>query len=968
MKAKEIVASWENKFSFIKGSADKPGLRAPQIGALHALMAHIENPKEPAIVVMPTGTGKTETMLSFLVANQCEKVFVVVPSDALRKQTYRKFHSLGLLRKIGIVPSDICMPIVKCVETQLDKDEWVKAVEESNVVITTMALANLMPTEIIKYLAANVSHLFVDEAHHSQAETWNKFINSFSSEKVFLFTATPFRNDGQRIKGKIIFNYPLRKAQEDGYYQKIDFCSVYEFTQEESDQKIAEKAVEILKRDIEAGYDHIMMARCATKQRAEVIFKYYAKYPQYSPIIVYSGMVGAGKALRDIKNKKHRIIVCVNMLGEGYDLPQLKIAAMHDNKQSLAVTLQFIGRFTRTNEDHLGNATFITNIALPPLAEEINELFRQDADWNYLLPKLNDTASNEQESIRDFVSKFNGDLNTQISLENIRPAMSAIVYQASDTTTYFNNWREAVSNINKYDYALSAMSDEFLIVVLGRSSNVIWGDTQIVKDLNWDAIIVYFNAKTRNIYLNSSMNINGERFLEKIFPSGISLYSGECVFRVFHNVNRLSLFSVGARMPHGKDVSFQSYYGRSVEDGVDKMSQGNLLKNNLFGVGFREGSKISIGCSAKGKIWSRERADLLQFKDWCNSIGNLIADESIDTNTVMTNMLESSIVRQFRSSYPLCLDWNPEEYERYSLLVDIDGKKVFFDEMDFLIENVDRHNSKILFSLCHEENKCKIEMAFDESGKLGYQNVSDKKIAFVRGASEMNVSDYFAIDPLTIFYADDTIQYGNRVCIPRSKPSTIDDDSIDAISWDGVDLSKESMKHPIIKESIQYHIFKTIESHYAFVIDDDGSGEVADLVGINEYTDLIDITLFHLKFAKAGKVSNDINNLYQVCGQAQKSARWKHLRGDHMFNRLLGHDQSKTRAGKGSSLLKGSLDQLKRLKEKAYNRKRLVFHVVIVQPGMSKRTATDEMRLLLGVTKKYLFETAHIDCRVICSE
>ena len=90
------------------------------------------------------------------------------------------------------------------------------------------------------------------------------------------------------------------------------------------------------------------------------------------------------------------------MLGEGYDLPHLKIAAVHDNKQSLAVTLQFIGRFTRTNEDHLGNATFITNIALPPLAEEINELFRQDADWNYILPKLNDTASNEQESIRDF--------------------------------------------------------------------------------------------------------------------------------------------------------------------------------------------------------------------------------------------------------------------------------------------------------------------------------------------------------------------------------------------------------------------------------------------------------------------------------------------------------------------------------------------------------------------------------------
>ncbi|WP_346763412.1 hypothetical protein [Escherichia sp. E4694] len=38
------------------------------------------------------------------------------------------------------------------------------------------------------------------------------------------------------------------------------------------------------------------------------------------------------------------------MLGEGYDLPNLKIAALHDHHKSLAVTLQFIGRFTRVNK------------------------------------------------------------------------------------------------------------------------------------------------------------------------------------------------------------------------------------------------------------------------------------------------------------------------------------------------------------------------------------------------------------------------------------------------------------------------------------------------------------------------------------------------------------------------------------------------------------------------------------------
>ena len=55
-------------------------------------MAHIEDGEESTIVVMPTGTGKTETMQAFMVSNLCQKVFVIVPSDALRTQTYKKIQ------------------------------------------------------------------------------------------------------------------------------------------------------------------------------------------------------------------------------------------------------------------------------------------------------------------------------------------------------------------------------------------------------------------------------------------------------------------------------------------------------------------------------------------------------------------------------------------------------------------------------------------------------------------------------------------------------------------------------------------------------------------------------------------------------------------------------------------------------------------------------------------------------------
>ena len=47
-------------------SAARQGLRRPQLGAVHAVLGDWTTGRyEPATVVMPTGTGKTETMVAF---------------------------------------------------------------------------------------------------------------------------------------------------------------------------------------------------------------------------------------------------------------------------------------------------------------------------------------------------------------------------------------------------------------------------------------------------------------------------------------------------------------------------------------------------------------------------------------------------------------------------------------------------------------------------------------------------------------------------------------------------------------------------------------------------------------------------------------------------------------------------------------------------------------------------------------
>jgi superfamily II DNA or RNA helicase len=969
-----IVNSWKGQFCFKREIGSSKGLRSPQIGALHAILAHIETDDDkPAIVVMPTGTGKTETMLSFMVANLCKKLLIIVPSDALRTQIADKFETLGMLPIIGVVPETIAKPIVKKITSSLTTEEWESVLDSSNVVVTTMALASGIEPRAIKIIADRVSYLMVDEAHHSKAQTWISFINYFPANKILLFTATPYRNDGKKLRGKFIYNFSLRQAQEQGYYDTINYLPILEYTKEDADKAIAKRAVEQLEGDCSLGYDHILMARCKDKKRANEVFEIYKKYSQFNPIVVYSGIENGSKRLNNIKDGKHRIIVCVNMLGEGYDLPQLKIAAIHDEKQSLAITLQFIGRFTRTQGKKYGNASFITNIAYPPIAEEINRLYQYDADWNCILPRLSESSISKEKDLEEFLSDINGDLSEDFSLMDIHPALSAVVYTTETTTTYFSNWEKGLCNANSYDIKKYATSNDMLVVVLGKFIDVKWGGIQNVRNLTWDIIVVYFDAIHRRAFINSSLDLNADIFMSEIFERPEKI-EGEQMFRVFANIDRIRLNQFGAKPHQGKDVSYQSFVGQSVQDAIDDLTQGKFLKNNLFGIGYKLGRKSSIGCSLKGKVWSREHGNLLEFKKWCNEIGKLITDDSINFNAILKNTLKSEIVESIpQGSTALTVDWNHQIYERGNLVIRYGRDESFFDEYDLSV--VSNDSTGILFSLSKEGKLFEIEFSINNGDgkpicsyirKNGDLNIP---LEFIIDSKVMLVNEFFCHYSPTFFFADNSTLDGFYRVEPRNEPDCINDSLIQTRDWKGVNIKHESQKsEPYITDSIQYYMIRNIEDKYNFIVDDDGSGEIADIIGINSSETEITIDLYHLKYANDGKVSNDINNLYVVCGQAQKCLRWKYTPGDVFFKHILSRNQIRIKRNESARIIKGCEKDIVKLREQAWNRKEMKFRVFIVQPGMSKANATKEIKQLLGCTLQYLKQVANIPLQVICSE
>lgn len=252
-----------------------------------------------------------------------------------------------------------------------------------HVVVTTSHIAGQCHEVVQRRMAELCPYLFIDEAHHAEAPTWLSFKTKFSSNQILQFTATPFREDGKPVDGKIIFRYPLRRAQEEGYFTPIRFTPVTEFNPRRSDQAIAEKAVEQLRLD--RPYNHILMARVGSVERAAQVFPLYQRYTEFNPVQLHTG-IKSKSAREEIRRKvvsgESKIVVCVDMLGEGFDLPELKIAAFHDIRKSLAVTLQLAGRFTRSRPD-LGSATFIANIADVDVRDELRKLYTRDPDWNH---------------------------------------------------------------------------------------------------------------------------------------------------------------------------------------------------------------------------------------------------------------------------------------------------------------------------------------------------------------------------------------------------------------------------------------------------------------------------------------------------------------------------------------------------------------------------------------------------------
>ncbi|NPT70818.1 DEAD/DEAH box helicase family protein [Paraburkholderia sp. RL16-012-BIC-B] len=909
---------------------------------------------------------------------------VAAQTDALRTQIANKFLTLGLLKAPGstILAKSAHYPVVGVLEHNVvTLDALSTFFEACNVVVTTSHIAGQLSSEFQSRIAELCTHLFIDEAHHSEAPTWKRFKAQFGQRRVLQFTATPFRDDDQLIDGKIIYRYPLRQAQRDGYFQPITFRSVFEFNENRADRAIANATIRELDNDT-TGL-HVAMARAFDIPRAKQVFEIYEAIGRYNPILLHSKLksVERREALEKLMSGQSRLVVCVDMLGEGFDMPELKIAAFHDVRKSLPVTLQLAGRFTRTRPD-LGGATFIANVANAGVRQELEKLYSQDPDWNELLPELSDTAIDNQIQARSFLEGFEP-FSGEIPIQEIKPATSMVVYRTRCSVWKPNDYHKGLQGLTPSDKVCHTVNhtENMLVVVVGASKPVPWTEIEAVRDWEWELLVAIWDKERQLLYIHGSSKSGEYRTMAKVLcGDDVQLIQDPDLYRCFNGVKRLLLTNLGMNEQFGRQIRYIARMGADVAARLSESSKKTARRAVISGVGFEKGATATIGATKRGRVWSFQRLRLESFARWCKHIGSKVIDETIDPEEVLRGTLIPKLVKERPAIVPIAVEWPDCIYQEQESVYSIQlGGAPATEFWNLGIELVSPgETGEIMFRVFSDSSEAVLRLQVipvDDETISTYLFVPVEPAGtLTKRQKTWTLSDFFDENPPLITFADGSYLEGNLLVALPDIYAPYDRERITVWDWSDVDIKKEAQGATREKDSIQFKVIEDLKKAggYDIIYDDDGSGESADVVTIKVTEDgartTIAVDFYHCKYSQESSAGARVGDLYEVCGQAQKSISWlqNQLRHTELFVHLLRRDP-KVRKGKELSRYQtGDRDTLAAIR----NRSRLAalkLRVFIVQPGLSRSQATPAQLSLLSVTENFLLETYDVPFGVIGS-
>ena len=372
--------------------------------AMEALDKMNQEASYSTLVVLPTGGGKTYTASMWLLKNAIDKkkkILWIAHRQMLLDQAAESFQKFAYTEVVPHI-SSFCFRIVSGASSH-DRTSDIRS--SDNLLIVSKDSIGRNIERLDQWLKGEKElYLIVDEAHHSTAKTYRKVIDHVRAKvpnlKLIGLTATPFRtaeeeqgllakiytdgiSDGRVVHGDVGITYQigLKELINRQILAKPIFESFY--TDEEYGDSLGVDAWESIQH-LDVLPDEVAQQMADSAARNKLIVETYkAKQDEYGQTILFAVNVvhaiqltslfkKAGikadfvvssvkdaitgvtisredneRKLEDYRNGKLQVLINVNILTEGVDLPKTKTVFLARPTVSSILMTQMVGRALR---------------------------------------------------------------------------------------------------------------------------------------------------------------------------------------------------------------------------------------------------------------------------------------------------------------------------------------------------------------------------------------------------------------------------------------------------------------------------------------------------------------------------------------------------------------------------------------------------------------------------------------------
>lgn len=350
-----------------------------QEDAVKKLKEHfVDKDMTEGILVMPTGSGKSRTSTYFLIKEMISRGYQIiwlVHRHMLIDQAADCFYRFAGLSKIE--NPDIKTYRISCISgehlrmSQIDKHEVIVA-SVSSVYRNRKHLRRVLGKKVM---------VVVDECHHTLAPSYQetiRFIKKYRKDmKLLGITATPIRANDEDSESlmklfgnNVVYDISLSRLIKKGILADPRFERVE--TNEEIEPIISVDEEKLIRRYGELPETLVSKIADSASRNKVIIEQYMSHKKEYGKTLIfalnvvhcrlicdelrkrkvradciYSGKDGNTAIINDFKNGVLDVLVNVNIMTEGTDVPDIQTVMLTRPTQSEGLLMQCIGRGMR---------------------------------------------------------------------------------------------------------------------------------------------------------------------------------------------------------------------------------------------------------------------------------------------------------------------------------------------------------------------------------------------------------------------------------------------------------------------------------------------------------------------------------------------------------------------------------------------------------------------------------------------